>query len=120
MRMLLTATAALLTIASAHAEPLRLGVVEAMQQFDHTSTQPVVSVRLDEASSLAFGKFTQQHVGKTIDVMVDGEVRVTPRINEPIFGSQLQISGLESVEEATDLAVRLRAGDAQITVAPRD
>lgn len=64
------------------------------------------------------GQFTHEHVRQPVNILVGGEVRLRPFIQEPIAGGAFPISGIGSLEEATDLAARLRGGKAILTVAP--
>lgn len=75
-------------------------------------TQEGVAVSLDFNSEGAdrFGELTSQHVGEQIAIVLDGKVVSAPRVNEPIYGGQAQISGNFSDQEARDLALMLRAG----------
>ena len=110
--------ATLVFAAPALAERLVLGVMDAQQGFDPVSGQPVVNLRLDTESARAFARFTQERVNQPIDVYVDDEVVMTPIVRNAILGGILQISGLDGVEEANEIVVRLRSGKARMSVAP--
>jgi preprotein translocase subunit SecD len=49
-------------------------------------------------------------VGRLLAIVLDGTVYSAPRINEPIAGGRAQITGRFTPEEASDLAIVLRAG----------
>jgi preprotein translocase subunit SecD len=85
-------------------------LVDAQQQFDQTTNEPVVSIRFDTRGSRAFAKVTQENVNKPFAIVLDDVVLSAPNINEPILGGQAQISGAFTVQSATDLAVQLRSG----------
>ena len=53
---------------------------------------------------------TQENVGRPFAIVLDNEVISAPVIREPILGGSGQISGNFTVEQATDLAILLRAG----------
>lgn len=72
--------------------------------------QPVISFRLDNVGGRRFADVTRKNVGKPFAIVLDGMVLSAPVIREPIIGGQGQISGGFSVQEATDLALLLRAG----------
>jgi preprotein translocase subunit SecD len=97
--------------------------------FDSQSGTPAVSVRLTSIGGQRMFDYSSQHVGKLMAVvyseripevkLVDGkEVRST-RVNEQVIsvatiqstlGRDFQTTGLESMKEASDLALLLRAG----------
>ncbi|MCL1633086.1 protein translocase subunit SecD [Luteimonas sp. SX5] len=102
---------------------------DASSFFDSQSGTPAVRVRLTSLGGQRMFEYSSQHVGKPMAVvyteripevkMVDGkEVRST-RINEQVIsvatiqstlGRDFQTTGLESMKEAADLALLLRAG----------
>ena len=90
---------------------------------------PAVFITLDSKGAKRFSDFTREHVGEDLAVvyietkietrMVDGRpVREKRRIEEVIsvaqildrLGKRFQITGLDSTEEARNLALLLRAG----------
>ena len=97
--------------------------------FDSQSGTPAVRVRLTSIGGQRMFDYSSQHVGKPMAVvyseripevkLVDGkEVRST-RLNEQVInvatiqstlGRDFQTTGLESMKEASDLALLLRAG----------
>ncbi len=97
--------------------------------FDSQTGSPAVRVRLSSLGGQRMFDYSSQHVGKPMAVVyteripevkiVDGkEVRST-RINEQVIsvaniqsalGRDFQTTGLESMKEAADLALLLRAG----------
>jgi preprotein translocase subunit SecD len=85
-------------------------LIDATQGFDQTTNEPVVNIRFDTAGSKAFGRVTQQNVGKPFAIVLDDVILSAPSIREPILGGQAQISGSFTVESAGDLAVQLRSG----------
>lgn len=72
--------------------------------------QPVVTFRLNGLGARKFCKVTSDNSGKPFAIVLDEVVLSAPRINEPICGGSAQISGRFSVEEASQLALLLRAG----------
>ncbi|MBI3988323.1 MAG: protein translocase subunit SecD [candidate division NC10 bacterium] len=69
-----------------------------------------VNLELDREGARIFGEVTAQHVGKHLAIVLDGVVQSAPRINEPIPGGRARITGRFTEQEATDLAIVLRAG----------
>jgi preprotein translocase subunit SecD len=85
-------------------------IVDASQQFDQQTNEPVVTIRFDNPGSLAFGRVTRENVGRPFAIVLDNVVLSAPRINEPILGGSAQITGSFTVESANDLAISLRSG----------
>jgi len=74
-------------------------------EYDQT---PVLVINLKYPASEAFAELTAAKVGETLALSVDGEVWSEPRIMEPIYGGQVQITGGDrSIEELERLARRL-------------
>ncbi len=85
-------------------------IVDAQQQFDQQTGEPVVSIRFDSAGSRRFARVTQENVNRPFAIILDEVVLSAPNINEPIMGGQAQISGGFTVETANELAISLRSG----------
>jgi preprotein translocase subunit SecD len=91
-------------------------LVDAQQGFDDQTSEPVVNIRFDTAGSKAFGRVTQQNVGKPFAIILDNVILSAPSIREPILGGQAKISGSFTVESANELAVQLRSGDLPVVL----
>ena len=85
-------------------------LVDAQVGTDSRSGQPVVNFRFDSAGGKRFGEVTRDNVGRPFAIVLDGKVISAPVIREPILGGAGQISGRFTFQEATDLALLLRAG----------
>ncbi|WP_126454068.1 protein translocase subunit SecD [Sulfuriflexus mobilis] len=104
-------------------------VVNAASGLDQRGGSPMVSVTLDDAGAKRMLKFTKENVGKPMAVVyietktivrnIDGkEVRQRKKIEEVIsvanilepFSKRFQTTGLDSADEARQLALLLRAG----------
>ncbi len=72
--------------------------------------EPVVSFRFDSVGAKRFGDATTQNTGKSLAIVLDGQVISAPRIREPILGGSGIISGTFTPQDAQDLALLLRAG----------
>ena len=57
-----------------------------------------------------FAAFTGRHVGETIDLSVDGEVLMSPRLMEPIAGGMIMVSGSFAQGELEKIATISRRG----------
>jgi preprotein translocase subunit SecD len=78
--------------------------------------EPYVSVTFDSAGARIFGEVTEKNVGKSLAIVLDGNVHSAPVIRERIPSGQAQISGGFTFEEASDLAIVLRTGALQAPV----
>ncbi|MEW8506526.1 MAG: protein translocase subunit SecD [Candidatus Thiodiazotropha sp.] len=104
-------------------------IVDASSGLDQQTGQPAVFVSLDGIGAKRMRRMTNENVGKPMAVVfienrtttriVDGEpVKVKKRVEEVIsiatirepFGRRFQTTGLDTTEEARDLALLLRAG----------
>jgi protein-export membrane protein SecD len=94
-------------------EPLMTGeaVATASAGFDpQTANQPIVSLELTGEGGGQFADVTRSHVNQRLGIVLDGVVRMAPNIRQPITDGRAQIEGFDSVEEARDIAIVLRAG----------
>lgn len=82
--------------------------------FEPQTNRPAVNLSLDGSGSSIFADLTANNKGKVMAmVLIDqgkAEVVTAPRINEPITGGRVQITGMGSAAEANDVALLLRAG----------
>jgi len=85
-------------------------VKDAQVRIGGTFNEPYVSLNLTGRGGEVFGNITDKNVGKRMAIVLDEVVRSAPVIREKILGGQAQISGSFTHEEATDLAIVLRAG----------
>jgi SecD/SecF fusion protein len=72
--------------------------------------EPYVALELTDRGARVFEKITEDNVGERLAIVLDGVVRSAPVIRERIGGGHAQISGQFTHEEASDLAIVLRAG----------
>ncbi|MCG7871667.1 MAG: protein translocase subunit SecD [Candidatus Thiodiazotropha lotti] len=104
-------------------------IVDASSGLDQQSGSPAVFVSLDGVGAKRMRRMTNENVGRPMAVvfienrtttrMVDGKaVKVKRKVEEVIsiatirepFGRRFQTTGLDTTEEARDLALLLRAG----------
>jgi preprotein translocase subunit SecD len=78
--------------------------------FDTQYGDAYVSMTFDKSGARRFARITEANVKKRLAIVLDGSVYSAPVIRERIGDGRAQISGRFSEEEATDLAIVLRAG----------
>ncbi len=88
--------------------------INAAQAGTDQNNFPAVHLNLDGSGSSIFADLTSANKGKIMAmILIDqgkSEVVTAPRINEPILGGRVQITGRFSPAEAADTALLLRAG----------
>jgi len=78
--------------------------------------EPYVSVDFNRRGGQEFAKITGENVKRRMAIILDGVVRSAPVIQERIGGGKAQITGSYTSQDATDLAIVLRAGALPATV----
>lgn len=84
-------------------------LTNAQPAFDENN-RPVVSFQLNAIGAQRFCEVTTENIREPFAIVLDDEVISAPVIQSRICGGRGQISGGFSVEEATNLAILLRAG----------
>ena len=88
-------------------------LTNAAPNVDQQTSRPVVSIRLDGQGARVMRELTRQSIGRRMAVLLI-EKNVPQVLTSPViqgeFGDQFQISGRFTSQEATDLALLLRAG----------
>ena len=96
------------------------GVIENAQvrlsQSGVTAGQPLVQMEMNSAGSREWARITGANIKKRIAIVLDKKVHMAPVINSQIFGGSTVIEGLDSIEEAEDIAIVLRAGALPVPV----
>jgi len=86
-------------------------LVNAEVKFDQSRfNEPYVAIEFNAKGSSVFSEITGANIGKRLAIVLDGKVHSAPRINERIPSGKASITGRFTVEEASDLAIILRAG----------
>ena len=70
----------------------------------------IVSLQLTPVGATKFAEATKANLGKQISIVYDGDVISAPTVQSEITGGQAQITGMNSVEEAQELASTIRIG----------
>jgi len=85
-------------------------ITDARQDYDQRGSNPEVSMQMNAEGAKVWQRMTKENVGKSIAIVLDGYVRSFPTVNGEIPGGRSSITGLESIEEAQDLANVLKSG----------
>lgn len=85
-------------------------VKDAQVRIGGNFNEPYVSLELTGLGAQTFGQLTEKNVGRQLAIVLDDNVRSAPVIRERILGGSAQITGNFTHEEASDLAIVLRAG----------
>ncbi|MEM9937904.1 MAG: protein translocase subunit SecD [Pseudomonadota bacterium] len=85
-------------------------IVTANRCFDEAN-RPAVCFRLNGAAANKFYNLTARNRGEFFAIVLDDVSMSAPRINEPIPGGNVQITGSFTIEEADDLAAIIEAGE---------
>lgn len=82
----------------------------AVEDQSTKATEYIVSLTFTDEGKEKFAEVTSANVGKTIQIVYDGEVISQPTVQEAITGGTCQIDGMSSIEEAQELASYIRIG----------
>ena len=81
---------------------------------DSLTGQSIVSITLDGKGASVFKQVTRENIGKRMALLLIEknltEVVTAPVIRSEIGGGRVQITGMRNAQEATDIALLLRAG----------
>ena len=89
---------------------------DAQASTNPQSGQNVVNLEFSDEGAQKFADLTMKNVGRTIAILLDGEVLTAPNVREPILGGRAEITGQKTLEEAQNLAVVLRSGALPVKV----
>jgi len=85
-------------------------IVDARQDFDQLGSNPEVAMSMNSEGAKIWQRMTKDNIGKSIAIVLDNNVRSFPTVQNEISGGRSSITGLESIEEAKDLANVLKSG----------
>ena len=89
---------------------------DAQAATNQQNGQNVVNLEFTDEGAKKFADVTSKNVGRTISILLDGEVLTAPNVREPILGGKAEISGQKTLEEAQNLAIVLRSGALPVKV----
>ncbi len=85
-------------------------LADANVRIDTRFNEPYVAIDFNAVGAKRFDQITAANVGKRMAIVLDDTIYSAPVIRERISGGSAQISGSFTSQEATDLAIVLRAG----------
>tara|TARA_B100000780_G_scaffold14410_1_gene9689 strand:+ start:1487 stop:3358 length:1872 start_codon:yes stop_codon:yes gene_type:complete len=89
-------------------------ITNASPGVDGQTGQSIVSISLDGQGASIFKQVTRDNVGKRMALLLieknSTEIVTAPVIQAEIGGGRVQITGMRNAQEATDIALLLRAG----------
>ncbi|MDP2433096.1 MAG: protein translocase subunit SecD [Pseudomonadota bacterium] len=89
-------------------------ITDAQPGFDNQTNQAAVHINLDGRGARLFKNVTRENVGKRMAILLieKGKIEIitAPVIREEIGGGRVQITGMDSPQEASDVSLLLRAG----------
>jgi preprotein translocase subunit SecD len=105
-----------LTAAPAAAGPLALSVARAYVVTEEATGRPALSLTLSPESTKSFADFTNAHVGRQVDLRIDGKTVMAPTIRDPILKGEVAVSGTFTRLELLEAANAIWAGTARLEV----
>jgi len=85
-------------------------LTDARMRIKSDFNEPYVSLDFDSRGARLFDQITAENLKKRLAIVLDNNVYSAPVIQERISGGKAQITGSFTHEEASDLAIVLRAG----------
>ncbi len=99
------ANGAVLLQGAADVESAEAGYVQ-----DAKYTGYIVSLKLTKDGASKFADATAKNVGKVVSIWLDDKMLSAPKVEEAITTGEAMINGMQTAEEATDLAEKINAG----------
>jgi preprotein translocase subunit SecD len=85
-------------------------LADAQIRIDTRFNEPYVAMDFNAVGARRFDQITAANVGRRLAIVLDDTIYSAPVIRERISGGSAQVSGSFTEQEATDLAIVLRAG----------
>lgn len=74
------------------------------------NSQPAISFALTKEGGELFGDMTAKSIGKAITIQLDGQVLMSPTVNEAIYGGHVLVTGSFTDEQVQNYCVQLQSG----------
>ncbi|MHB0976997.1 MAG: protein translocase subunit SecD [Candidatus Aquicultorales bacterium] len=75
-----------------------------------TNTEPIVQLGFTNQGKTKFGSITGANVGQYMAIILDGQLKTWPKITQAIPSGNAVINGVDSIDEAKDIALVLQTG----------
>jgi protein-export membrane protein SecD len=85
-------------------------------EYDQRTSKPMIGIVFDDEGAKLFADITKNNIGKSLAILLDGQVISAPIIQAEIIGGQAQISGTFSIQEANELARGLKYGALPVSI----
>jgi len=85
-------------------------ITEAKATFGSQGVQPEVLMSMNSEGTSKWARITGSNIGKRIAIVLDGAVYSAPVVQSKIPNGNSVINGIQSLEEAKDLEIVLKAG----------
>lgn len=85
--------------------------IASAEQGTDEGNRPQINFRLTGSGAKKFARTTGNNSGKFFGIILDDVIMSAPRINEPIYGGNVRITGTFTRKEAQDLAAIIEAGE---------
>ena len=72
--------------------------------------QPAISFTLTKEGGQLFGDMTAESIGQAITIQLDGQVLMSPTVNEAIYGGSVLVTGTFTQEEVENICLQLQSG----------
>lgn len=82
----------------------------------NSNGQIIVSMAFTDEGSKQFEKITSENVGERLAIVLDGEMKSAPVIKQAISGGDAVIEGIDTLEEAKDIALVLQTGSLPVNL----
>lgn len=84
--------------------------------FDRNTGKPSISLQFTKEGGDKFAEISGRNVGKSLPILLDGEIISAPTVQEKIIGGSAIISGNFTLDEAKKLSIQLNAGALPVSV----
>ena len=72
--------------------------------------QPAISFTLTKEGGKLFGDMTAESIGQAITIQLDGQVLMSPTVNEAIYGGSVLVTGTFTQDEVENICLQLQSG----------
>ena len=74
------------------------------------NSKPAISFSLTSEGGQLFGDMTAASIGKAITIQLDGQVLMSPTVNEAIYGGKVLVTGSFTDEQTQNICLQLQSG----------